>query len=194
MRLAVLVSGRGSNLENLIRHFGPEQEQDLIRLVGVISDNPNAPALQIAAEAGLPILALHPLQFKDKASFEARMQEQLEAWRADHVALAGFMRLLSAAFVQRWQDRLVNIHPSLLPDFRGLDTHKKALEAGVKQHGCTVHLVRTEVDTGPILLQAALDVLPGEEEASLAARVLALEHRIYPEALRQLAKAARKSR
>lgn len=150
----------------------------------VLSNDPDAPGLARAAAAGVATAAVDHRPFKgDKAKFEAALQETLAAAGIDLICLAGFMRILTGGFVERWKDRIVNIHPSLLPSFKGLDTHARALEAGVAFHGCTVHLVRAEMDDGPILGQAALRIGAADEPDGLAARVLELEHRLYPAAL-----------
>ncbi|MCX7684600.1 MAG: phosphoribosylglycinamide formyltransferase [Acetobacteraceae bacterium] len=158
------------------------------RIVLVLSNRPDAAGLERARQAGVPIAVVDHRAFRgDRAAFEAAVDAELAAAGAEIVALAGFLRVLTEGFVARWRDRLVNIHPSLLPAFKGLDTHARALAAGVKIHGCTVHLVRAGVDEGPILAQAAVPVLPDDTEATLAARVLEQEHRIYPPALAALA-------
>jgi phosphoribosylglycinamide formyltransferase-1 len=149
---------------------------------------PDAGGLAVAQAAGVLTHTIdHKLFGKDRAAFERALQDMLEKHRVDIVCLAGFMRLLSSDFVNRWQRRLINIHPALLPAFKGLDTHKRALEAGAKVHGATVHFVVAEMDSGPIIAQGAVAVHPNDTEAALAARVLAVEHRIYPLALKLLA-------
>lgn len=180
---AVLISGRGSNMVSLLRAAADPAYPAEITLVLA---NRLSPGLALAEQAGIPT-AYVPSHGRDRAAFEAAMEAALHAHGVELVALAGFMRVLTEGFVARWQDRLVNIHPSLLPAFKGLDTHARALAAGVRLHGCTVHLVRPGVDEGPILAQAAVPVLPDDTEASLAARVLEQEHRIYPAALAWLA-------
>lgn len=158
------------------------------RIALVLANRGDAGGLALAAAAGVPTAVVESRAFKgDRAGFEAAMDAELAAHGVELVALAGFMRVLTEGFVTRWQDRLINVHPSLLPSFRGLDTHARALAAGVRLHGCTVHLVRHGVDEGPILAQAAVPVLAGDTEAALASRVLAQEHRIYPAALAWLA-------
>lgn len=186
MRTAVLISGRGSNMEALLRAAADPAYP--ARIVLVLSNRADAAGLERARAAGVPTAVVESRAFRgDRAGFEAAMEAVLAAHGVELVALAGFMRVLTDGFVARWRDRLVNIHPSLLPAFKGLDTHARALEAGVKLHGCTVHLVRAGVDEGPILAQAAVPVREDDTEASLAARVLAEEHRIYPAALGWLA-------
>lgn len=154
----------------------------------VLSNRADAAGLERAREAGVATAVVESRAFKgDRAGFEAAMEAELARHGIALIALAGFMRVLTEGFVTSWRDRLINIHPSLLPSFRGLDTHARALAAGVRLHGCTVHLVSPGVDEGPILAQAAVPVLPGDTEAALAARVLAQEHRLYPAALAWLA-------
>lgn len=182
-RLGVLISGRGSNMLALAAAAADPAAPFEIALV--LSNAPEAQGLAAAAERGLATAVVPHRDFpKDKPGFEAAMTERLDAAGAEILCLAGFMRILSAAFMNgRWRDRIVNIHPSLLPSFRGLDTHARALAAGVRIHGATVHLARAEIDEGPILGQAALAVRPEETPEALAARVLELEHRLYPSAL-----------
>ena len=153
----------------------------------VISNRPQAEGLRLAAAAGVATEAIDHKGFADRDAFEAALDERLRAQGIELVCLAGFMRLLTAPFVTRWRDRLLNIHPSLLPAFPGLDTHARALAAGVRFTGCTVHVVRPEMDSGPIVAQAAVPVLPHDDEPSLASRVLRAEHRLYPLAVRLIA-------
>ena len=185
-RVAVLISGRGSNMEALIRAAAAPDFPATIVLV--LSNKADAGGLAIAAAAGIATAVIeHRTYGKDRAAFDAAMQAELVAHQVEIVCLAGFMRLLTAGFCEAWQGRMINIHPALLPAFKGLDTHARALEAGVKLHGCTTHFVTPGMDEGPIILQAAVPVLDEDNEASLGARVLAEEHRIYPETLRLLA-------
>jgi phosphoribosylglycinamide formyltransferase-1 len=157
-------------------------------IVLVVSNVPDAGGLQIAKDAGIATVVVDHKQFgQDRAPFEHALQAVLEQHHIDIVCLAGFMRILTAGFVAQWRGRMLNIHPALLPEFKGLDTHRRALEANVKRHGATVHFVVPEMDSGPVVLQGSVDVRPDDTEAALAARVLAVEHRIYPEALRMLA-------
>jgi phosphoribosylglycinamide formyltransferase-1 len=179
--VAVLVSGRGSNLQAILDARLP------LRVAAVLSNDPQAAALPRAQAAGVPIVAIDHRQFGERAAFDRRLAEAIDAFSPDFIALAGFMRVLGDDFVQRYAGRMVNIHPSLLPAFPGLHTHRRALEAGVRIHGCTVHFVTPTLDMGPIIIQAAVPVLRADDEASLAARVLAQEHRIYPQALAWLA-------
>jgi len=179
--VAVLVSGRGSNMEALIGAC--EAPDHPARIVHVISDRPDAQALARARAAGIGTTLVDGGSHDGRAAFDAALGEAMRATGAELFCLAGFMRILGADLVTAWQGRLLNIHPSLLPAFRGLNTHRRALEAGVTIHGATVHVVTPELDDGPIIAQAAVPVLRGDDEASLAARVLAAEHRLYPAAL-----------
>ncbi|WP_372621086.1 phosphoribosylglycinamide formyltransferase [Falsiroseomonas sp.] len=186
VRTAILISGRGSNMAALLAAAGDTGYPAEIALV--LSNRGDAAGLEHARGRGVPTSVVESRPFgRDREAFERAMEAALHGHGIELVALAGFMRVLTEGFVARWRDRLVNIHPSLLPAFRGLDTHARALAAGVKLHGCTVHLVRPGVDEGPILAQAAVPVLPDDTEADLAARVLAEEHRLYPAALAWLA-------
>ena len=185
LKVGVLISGRGSNLQALLRAAAEPGYPAEIALV--ISNRPGAEGLAHAERAGVPTRVIDQRDFAARAGFEAALDAALEAAGARVVCLAGFMRVLSAGFLARWPDRVLNIHPSLLPLFPGLDSHARALAAGVKLHGCTVHLVREAVDAGPIIGQAAVPVLPGDTAESLAARVLPAEHRLYPHCLRLFA-------
>jgi phosphoribosylglycinamide formyltransferase-1 len=185
-RVAVLISGRGSNMAALIE--AAKDKTYPAEIVLVISNRPDAGGLLVAQASGIATEVVdHTVYGKDRAAFERALQAVLEKNRIDIVCLAGFMRLLTAGFIKQWQHRILNIHPALLPAFKGLDTHRRALEAGVKVHGATVHFVVPEMDSGPIIAQAAVNVRPGEIEAKLAARVLEVEHQIYPLALKLLA-------
>lgn len=182
---AVLISGRGSNLQALIdAAAAPDYPA---RIVRVISNVPTAAGLKRAEAAGIPTTVIDHRGFSDRAAFDDALHRALLADGVELVCLAGFMRLLTAKFVEAWRDRLINIHPSLLPAFPGLNTHARALAAGVRFTGCTVHFVRPTMDEGPIIIQAAVPILPGDDEPTLAARVLAAEHQIYPFALRMIA-------
>lgn len=181
-RVAALISGRGSNLRALLAAAAAADYPAVIALV--VSNVPEAPGLAIAAAAGVPTLVVDHRRFaRDRAAHEAAVQAALDGAGAELVCLAGYMRLLTPYLVRLWQGRMLNIHPSLLPAFPGLHTHERALAAGVKLHGCTVHLVTEATDEGPILAQAAVPVLPDDDAERLAARVLAAEHRLYPAAL-----------
>jgi len=182
--IVVLFSGRGSNMIAIARAC--DEQRWPARVAAVISNRPDAPGLQAAQQLGLPTEVLDSRPYADRAAFDARLAQHIDAHAPDIVVLAGFMRILSDAFVDRYARRLVNIHPSLLPAFPGLHTHRRAIEAGVKIHGATVHLVTRELDAGPIVAQAAVPVLAGDDEDTLAARVLEAEHTLYPTALRWL--------
>jgi phosphoribosylglycinamide formyltransferase 1 len=185
-RVAVLISGRGSNMAALIEAAKDKDYPAEIALV--VSNVPDAGGLAIAKDEGIATAVVDHKKFgKDRVAFERELQAMLKQHGAEIVCLAGFMRILTGGFVEKWQGRMLNIHPALLPQFKGLDTHKRALEAGVQQHGATVHFVVPEMDSGPILVQEAVDVHTDDTEASLAARVLEVEHRIYPQALKLLA-------
>ena len=184
LRVGILISGRGSNMEALAR---AAQAPDYpARIAVVIANTPDAPGLGLAAALGIPTETV-PSKGRPREAFEADLLARLHAHNVGLVVLAGFMRVLTPGFIAAWPDALLNIHPSLLPAFRGLHTHARALEAGVKLHGCTIHLVRPELDEGPIIAQAAVPVLDDDTEATLAARVLAEEHRLLPDAVRRLA-------
>jgi phosphoribosylglycinamide formyltransferase-1 len=181
-RVAVLISGRGSNMAVLIE--AAKDKSYPAEIVLVLSNRPDVGGLDTAKAAGIPTAVVdHTKYGKDRAAFESALQAVLAEHRIDIVCLAGFMRLLTADFVSHWPERLINIHPALLPAFKGLDTHQRALEAGAKVHGATVHFVVAEMDAGPIIAQGAVAVRPDEGESTLAARVLAVEHRLYPQAL-----------
>jgi phosphoribosylglycinamide formyltransferase-1 len=185
-RTAVLISGRGSNMAALLDAAAAADYP--AEIVLVLSNRADAAGLGRARAAGVPTAVVESRAFnRDRAAFEAAMEAELAGRGVELIALAGFMRVLTENFVARWADRLVNIHPSLLPAFKGLDTHVRALAAGVRLHGCTVHLVRAGVDDGPILAQAAVPVREDDTEATLAARVLEQEHLLYPAALGWLA-------
>jgi phosphoribosylglycinamide formyltransferase 1 len=185
-RVAVLISGRGSNMAALIEAAKEESYPAEIWLV--VSNRPDAAGLERARDAGIATTIVdHASYGNDREAFEQALQAVLEGAGIELVCLAGFMRLLTPWLVERWQGRMLNMHPSLLPAFRGLDTHARAIEAGVRIHGASVHFVVPEMDSGPIIAQAAVPVIEGETADALAARVLAVEHKIYPLALRLLA-------
>ena len=185
LKLAVLISGRGSNLQALIEACrDPAYPAEIVL---VLANEPEAIGLARAKAAKIPIRVVDHREFSDRPAFEAQLSAAIEAAGARLVCLAGFMRLLGDGFVRRWRDRLINIHPSLLPAFKGLHTHERALAAGVRLAGCTVHFVRAETDQGPIIVQAAVPVHPGDDTAALAARVLVQEHIVYPFAVRLIA-------
>jgi phosphoribosylglycinamide formyltransferase-1 len=174
--IVVLISGRGSNLQALLEAQLP--------VTGVISNRGDAGGLGAAAERGIPTRVVEHRGFTTRAAFDAALAAEIDRFAPRLVVLAGFMRVLTAGFAERYRDRLLNIHPSLLPAFPGLDTHARALAAGVKLHGCTVHFVTAELDHGPIVIQAAVPVRPGDTPQALAVRVLRQEHVIYPRAVR----------
>ncbi|MEM0928813.1 MAG: phosphoribosylglycinamide formyltransferase [Pseudomonadota bacterium] len=180
-RIAILISGRGSNMATLIDAAKAADFPGSVELV--ISSHEEAGGLVLAREAGVPAVAVPRKAYKGKAAFEAALSEELAKADIDFICLAGFMRVLSPEFVTPWNDRMLNIHPSLLPLFPGLDVHEQALEAGVAVSGCTVHLVTADLDAGPIIGQAAVPVMPSDTPQSLAARVQKAEHRLYPAAL-----------
>jgi phosphoribosylglycinamide formyltransferase-1 len=185
-RVAILISGRGSNMVALIAAAKAPDYPAEIALV--ISNRPDAAGLVRAQAEKIPTAVVdHTRYGKDREAFERALEAELEAHRIELVCLAGFMRLLSPWLVERWRGRMLNIHPALLPAFKGLDTHRRALAAGAKTHGATVHLVVPDVDSGPIVLQEAVPIVAGDTEETLAARVLAVEHRLYPQALKLLA-------
>lgn len=184
-RTAVLISGRGSNLAALIA--AAEVERYPAEIALVLADNPDAAGLAYARNAGIASVVVDRRRFATKLDFEIEIDATLHDAGTELVCLAGFMRLLTAEFVEAWHDRLLNIHPSLLPSFPGLHTHERALAAGVRVHGATVHFVRPELDTGPVVAQGAVPVLRGDTTETLAARVLGVEHRLYPLALKLVA-------
>ncbi len=185
LKLAVLISGSGTNLQALIDACAEPDYPARISLV--ISNKDDAAGLARAEQADIRTQVIRHTDFAARNAFDQALSEALAAADIDLICLAGFMRVLGAPFVDHWQDRLINIHPALLPAFKGLHTHKRALEAGVRIAGCTVHYVRADVDVGPIIAQAAVSVLPEDTEASLAKRVLKQEHRLYPMAVALIA-------
>jgi len=185
-RVAVLISGRGSNMTALIAAANATDYP--AQIVLVLSNRGDAAGLARAREAGIATAVIDHRPFgSDRAGFERALDDELRKHKIEIVCLAGFMRLLTPWFIARWRGRILNIHPALLPDFKGLHTHRRALDAGVKRHGATVHFVVEETDAGPIISQQSVPVLDGDTETTLAARVLEIEHRIYPEALRLVA-------
>ena len=185
MKTAVLISGRGSNLQALID--AAAQPGYPAKLVLVISNVADVEGLKRAERARIATKVIDHRAYTSRPEFEAALDAALVDAKAELVCLAGFMRILTDWFVTRWHDRLINIHPSLLPAYKGLDTHARAIAAGEKQAGCTVHFVRAGVDDGPIIIQAPVPILPGDEPHTLAERVLVQEHRIYPEAVKLIA-------
>ena len=184
-RVAILISGRGSNMAALIEAAkAPDYPAEI---VGVLSNRAAAPGLQTAAANGIATASLAQSKFPSRELFEDAMTQLLEGWEIDYVCLAGFMRILGEDFVNHWQGRMINIHPSLLPAYKGLHTHERVLADGATEHGCTVHFVTPGLDEGPAILQARIPVLPEDTPHTLAARLLVEEHRIYPQALQMLA-------
>jgi len=177
-RIVILISGRGSNLHAILK------AKLNATVCAVISNSAGAAGLQIARDAGIETQVISHRDHADRANFDRHLADAIAPFRPDLIVLAGFMRILTEAFITRFSGRIMNIHPSLLPAFPGLDTHRRALEEGVRLHGCTVHFVTTALDHGPIVIQSAVPVLPGDDERSLAKRVLEQEHVIYPQAIR----------
>ncbi len=180
-RTAVLISGTGTNLQALLD--AARDPSYPARIVLVVSNRPDAGGLERAARAGVPTRVIPSRAFADREAYDAALDEALREAEVELVCLAGFMRVLGRDIVERWRDRMLNIHPSLLPAFRGLETHARVLEAGLPVTGCTVHFVRPEIDEGPVIVQGVVPVLPGDTVESLNARVLEVEHRCYPRAL-----------
>ena len=179
--LVVLISGSGSNLQAIIDARLP------VRIRAVISNRADAYGLQRAAQAGIPGEVLDHREFTDRAAFDAALRQRIDHYQPDLVVLAGFMRILTDELVEHYRGRMINIHPSLLPKYRGTNTHARAIEAGDKEAGCSVHWVTPELDAGPVILQARVPIHPGDSAGTLAARVLEQEQRIYPEAIRRIA-------
>lgn len=181
-RVAVLISGRGSNMEALVSAC---RDNDYpAQIVGVLSNKVDAKGLEFAAANGIPAIAVPHKNYATREAHDAAMHQALLSLNPDIIACAGYMRIMTPEFVQKWQGRMLNIHPSLLPDFKGTHTHERALAAGVEEHGCTVHFVTAALDDGPVIAQATVPVLEDDTPDTLAARVLAAEHRLYPEALK----------
>ena len=177
-RIVILISGRGSNMQAVLdAKLGAT-------IAAVISNNPSAGGLALARSRGVETAVVNHREFPDRASFDKVLGEKIASYQPDLIVLAGFMRILTQAFIERFNGRIMNIHPSLLPAFPGTDTHRRALEEGVRVHGCTVHFVTPDLDHGPIVVQATVPVLPDDDEQRLATRVLEQEHRIYPQAIR----------
>lgn len=183
--IVILISGRGSNMEALIA--ARDAGNLPVNIAAVISNRPDAQGLETAQKAGIEAHYIDHKAFAGREAFDAALAECIDGFKPDLVVLAGFMRILSEDFVRHYAGRLMNIHPSLLPAFPGLNTHRRALEEGVRIHGCTVHFVTPTLDHGPVIVQAAVPVLDGDDEAALAARILVQEHRIYPLAVRWFA-------
>ena len=185
LKVAVLISGRGSNMQALIEACKtPDYPAEII---AVISNKPDAKGLEIASQNGIPTHAINHKEFDSRESFDEALHSKIKETGANFVCLAGFMRLLTPEFTKKWKGRIINIHPSLLPDFKGANAHRDVIAAGVDKSGCTVHYVIPEMDSGEIILQKSVPVLPDDTEETLAARVLEVEHECYPEALRMVA-------
>jgi len=184
-RCVVLISGRGSNLEAILKAAGAPDYPAAV--VAVVSNKVDALGLQLARDAGIPVAVVPNTDYPDRVAYDRALQTVVDTFEPDLVVLAGFMRILTPEFVAHYENRMINIHPSLLPAFTGLHTHQRALDAGVRFHGCTVHFVTAELDHGPIILQAAVEVHADDDAHSLGARVLSEEHQIYPTAVRWFA-------
>ena len=184
-RVAILISGRGSNMRSLVE--AARAADYPAEIVGVVSNRPDAAGVPWAFDQGIPTRVVDHKAYATRSAFEASVNATLETFHPDIVCLAGFMRVLTPGFVERWQGRMLNIHPSLLPAFKGLHTHNQVLASGVRISGCTVHFVVPEMDAGPIIAQAAVPVVAGDTRETLAARVLTVEHKLYPAALRLVA-------
>ena len=182
--IVILISGRGSNMRAIVQKC--KQENWQANLSAVVSNRGDAAGLSFARNEGIPTAVLSHKDFSDRASYDAALIDVIDAYQPDIVVLAGFMRILTPAFVEHYQGRLLNIHPSLLPNFRGLHTHQQAIDAGVRVHGATVHFVTSELDGGPIIAQAVVPVLPDDDEDTLADRVLEQEHKIFPRVVKWL--------
>lgn len=185
IRLVVLISGRGSNLQAILDQAVSGELP--VEVAAVVSNRPGVHGLERARQAGVPALELDHKNFADRPEFEAALIETIDRRQPDLVVLAGFMRVLTAGFTEHYRGRLLNIHPSLLPKFRGLHTHERAIAAGETEHGASIHFVTAELDGGPVIVQARVPVLPGDDSDALAARVLEQEHRLYPLAIRWFA-------
>ncbi len=181
-KIVILISGRGSNMEAIVRAC--EAQRWPARVAAVIANRADATGLTFARSQGIATVTVDAKTYPERALFEAALAEAIDSFTPDLIVLAGFMRVLTAAFVERYVNRILNVHPSLLPSFRGLNTHQRALDSGVKIHGATVHFVNSELDGGPIIAQSAVPVMAADDETTLAARVLASEHILYPRVVR----------
>lgn len=190
IKVAILISGRGSNMQALVNAC--ENPDFPAEVVLVLSNKKDAAGLEFAASKNIKTAAINHKDFSSREEFDKKMDEEIQKSGAQIVCLAGFMRLLSGWFTKKWHDQLINIHPSLLPEFKGHDAVGDAIKAGAKISGCTTHLVREEMDEGPVIMQASVEVLPGDTKETLAARILKEEHRIYPESLRKICEAIQK--
>lgn len=183
-RVAILISGRGSNMSALIE--AAKAPDYPAQIIGVISNKPDAPGLELAKNHGLKTAVHSLMSYKDKTTTDRAITQNLKDWQTDIICLAGFMRILGDEFAKHWQNRLINIHPSLLPKYKGINTHQRALDAGDNIHGCTVHHVVAELDAGPIILQQQVPIQPSDTPKTLETRVLTAEHKLYPKALKLL--------
>lgn len=183
-RLVILISGRGSNMRSIIEAINHQQLDATV--AAVISNRPDAAGLEYASSQSIPTKIVDHKAFADRESFDRALAQQIDEFKPDYVILAGFMRILTAEFVEHYQNKLINIHPSLLPKFKGLDTHQRAIDAGEKEHGASVHFVTAELDDGPVIMQAKVKVKPDDSAQTLAARVLEQEHQLYPAAIQKL--------
>jgi phosphoribosylglycinamide formyltransferase-1 len=183
-KLVILISGRGSNMRSIVE--ASKQGSLNADTVAVISNRPDAAGLAFAKTEGIATHIIDHKQFSDRESFDKAMAEQIDQYQPDYVILAGFMRILTEQFVAHYAGRLINIHPSLLPKFKGLDTHQRAIEAGEKEHGASVHFVTAELDEGPVIMQSRVPVMENDNAHTLAARVLEQEHSLYPAAIQKL--------
>jgi phosphoribosylglycinamide formyltransferase 1 len=183
-RLVILISGRGSNMRSIIEAINHQQLDATV--AAVISNRPYAAGLEYASSQSIPTKIIDHKAFADRDSFDRALAQQIDEFKPDYVILAGFMRILTAEFVEHYQNKLINIHPSLLPKFKGLDTHQRAIDAGEKEHGASVHFVTAELDDGPVIMQAKVQVMPDDSAQTLAARVLEQEHQLYPAAIQKL--------
>jgi phosphoribosylglycinamide formyltransferase-1 len=183
-RLVILISGRGSNMRSIIEAINHQQLDATV--AAVISNRPDAAGLEYASSQSIPTKIIDHKAFADRDSFDRALAQQIDEFKPDYVILAGFMRILTAEFVEHYQNKLINIHPSLLPKFKGLDTHQRAIDAGEKEHGASVHFVTAELDDGPVIMQAKVQVMSDDSAQTLAARVLEQEHQLYPAAIQKL--------
>jgi phosphoribosylglycinamide formyltransferase-1 len=183
-RLVILISGRGSNMRSIIEAINHQQLDATV--AAVISNRPDAAGLEYASSQSIPTKIIDHKAFADRDSFDRALAQQIDEFKPDYVILAGFMRILTAEFVEHYQNKLINIHPSLLPKFKGLDTHQRAIDAGEKEHGASVHFVTAELDDGPVIMQAKVQVMSDDTAQTLAARVLEQEHQLYPAAIQKL--------
>lgn len=183
-RLVILITGRGSNMRSIIEAINHQKLDATV--AAVISNRPDAAGLEYASSQSIPTKIVDHKAFEDRESFDRALAQQIDEFNPDYVILAGFMRILTAEFVEHYQNKLINIHPSLLPKFKGLDTHQRAIDAGEKEHGASVHFVTAELDDGPVIMQAKVKVKPDDSAQTLAAKVLEQEHQLYPAAIQKL--------